>query len=97
MPRASSMDSSQPQLPAASRLQHSSSLAGSASTLAVGSMRRTATISSGHGAEAELARARPRVSSPSAVAVPGQDLAMYRATGLLLPLNLNYMPQTLTK
>lgn len=88
------MDSSQPQLPAASRLQHSSSLAGSANTC----MHRTATIGSGHSAAAALAAAaRPRVSSPSAVAVPGQDLAMYRATGLLLPLNLNYMPQTLTK
>jgi hypothetical protein len=97
VPRAASMDSSQHQLPAPSRLQHSSSLAGSASTLAAGTIRRTANISSGHGAAAELATAQPRGSSPSAVAVPGQDLAMYRATGLLLPLNLNYMPRTLTK
>lgn len=97
VPRAASMDSSQQQLPAPSRLQHSSSLAGSASTVAAGTMRRTATNSSGHGAAAELATAQPRGSSPSAVAVPGQDLAMYRATGLLLPLNLNYMPRTLTE
>jgi hypothetical protein len=87
------------QQPAGSRLQHSSSTAGAgafaASQHAASALRRATTISE-QGA-ADLAPLQRRASSPPAVAAPGLDLAMYRASGRLLPLNLNYMPKGLTK
>lgn len=101
--RAASMDAGQAWLPnqhypQGSRLQHSSSStagdgAVGASHAATGTLHRAATISEG-AAEVPLQR---RASSPSAVAAPGLDLAMYRASGRLLPLNLNYLPKSLTK
>lgn len=102
--RAASMESGQPWPPnqqqhhlPASRLQHSSSAAGNgAAGTSRDPIRRTATISEQGAAELASSLQR-RSSSPSAVAAPGLDLAMYRAAGLLLPLNLNYMPRSLTK
>lgn len=80
-----------------SRLQQSSSAAGAgAAGMSRDPLRRAATISEQGAAELASSLQR-RSSSPSAVAAPGLDLAMYRATGLLLPLNLNYMPKSLTK
>lgn len=106
MPRASSLDAGhalgpvheQQHLGVPSRLQYSSTAGGASPVAAGGAMRRTATVS-GHGELlAQSAQQHKRSSSPSAaVSAPGLDLAMYRAAGRLLPLNLNYMPNTLTK
>lgn len=63
------------------------------------SLRRAATIS-GHGSAEgpELLPALQRRASSPSVSAPGlEGFGMYRASGLLLPLNLSYMPKSLSK
>jgi hypothetical protein len=83
----------------ASRLQHTHSAATDASTSASSSLRRTATISRPGSAQGpELGPALQRRASSPSVSAPGlEGFGMYRASGLLLPLNLSYMPKSLTK
>lgn len=97
-PRAASLESSQAlwvqQQQAPSRLQHSSSAAHDPAAGAAVSIRRTLTIS-GHGTSELQAQQQRRSSSP--VSAPGLDLAMYRQNNNMVPFNLNYLPNSLTK
>lgn len=90
VPRTMSLD---PQSAGGSRLQHSSSLAGGAELHMSGAIRRAATISNEVAADFMLQQPGQQAVSSA----PGAELAMYRAAGRLLPLNLNYMPTSLTK
>jgi len=58
------------------------------------SIRRTLTIS-GHGTSEPQAQQQRRSTSP--VSAPGLDLTMYRHAGNMVPFNLNYLPNSLTK